>query len=211
MRLYDISMEVTPDMVVWPTEAKPVLKQTMRIKDGDAANVSQITMGMHTGTHIDAPYHSIADGSPVSEIPLERFIGIAAVIELPDVDLITADVLEASDIARGVRKLLLKTMNSTLWVQNQEQFNANHIALAPDAASWVVSRDIQLIGIDYLSIQQFRDPTAATHTLLLDARIIILEGLMLSDVAPGTYQLVCFPLKTVCKDGAPVRAVLIQD
>jgi arylformamidase len=179
-----------------------------KIEDGSNANVSRIDMGVHTGTHVDAPYHFILSGKTVENIKLSLLTGRAYVLYLPDVDTITASVLEQSQIPPRTRRVLFKTRNSNYWKNEENQFQTNFVALSADGANYLIRRGVKLVGVDYLSVAPF-DESRPTHEILLSAGVVILEGLDLSGVTQGRYTLYCLPLKLAGSDGAPARAILI--
>ena len=211
MQVWDISVSVSATLPVWPGDPPILLERYMAISAGDVANVSHLACSVHVGTHVDAPIHFVDGSSAVENLPLDILIGPTAVVELLDVDAITADCLEALALPSNMTRLLFKTRNSELWADPRHDFYPDFVALTPDAANWVVRRGIRLLGVDYLSVQRFHDPEPTTHRILLGAGVVIVEGLDLSAVRPGTYQLLCLPLKLVGSDGAPARAVLIKE
>ena len=209
MKIWDVSVPLEPGLPVWPGD-KPVACERYRsIAAGDASNDSRLSCSVHSGTHVDAPRHFIDNGKAVDELSLEVLMGRAWLAHLPDVAVITAEHLETLAIPADTRRLLLKTRNSQRWSDPHHAFAADFVALDADAARWVVDRGIQLIGIDYLSIQRFDDPTPRTHQTLLAAGVIIVEGLNLASVETGRYHLICLPLKLTGSDGAPARVVLM--
>lgn len=175
---------------------------------GDGANVSTLAFGSHTGTHVDAAKHFFDEGQPVDEIPLERLIGPAIVIAFPDD---TRAVSEA-DLRRhdlgGHTRVLIRTRNSALLARRE--FVPDYTYLTPDGADYLVGLGVQLVGVDYLSVEQFHSGHHRTHRALLGHRVVIVEGLNLAAVPEGTYDLVCLPLRLAGLDGAPARAVLIE-
>ena len=185
------------------------LAQTQSIAAGGSANVSLLIADVHVGTHVDAPLHFIEGGAAVETLPLDNLMGAAWVAHLPGVDAVTAADLEQAGIPSGTRRLLLRTDNSDLWAQ-EAQFRPDFVALTLDAARWVVERGIRLIGNDYLSVQRFHDGPE-THQVLLNAGVILLEGINLASVVPGEWELICLPLRLVGADGAPARAVLRRE
>jgi len=206
--LIDISVPLDEDLPTWPGSPGFDLKPLQRMEEGAVANVSCLTCDVHTGTHIDAPRHFVADGKTVEQLSLDLLVGPAVVVRIPDeVDTITADDLEALEIPEGTERLLLRTRNSELWASHAGSFQQDYVALVPDAAQWVVNHDIQCLGVDYLSVQHYND-SPETHQILLQAEVVIVEGLNLSGVAPGRYELICMPLKLAGSDGAPARAGL---
>ncbi len=210
MKIFDISLSIAPNLPVWPGDPEVVFSQTMSLEAGDVANVSHISCCVHTGTHVDAPCHFINGGATVDQLPLDVLIGPAYVGNLPDVVEVSPADLEQMKIPHHMLRLLLRTRNSELWAHGTTEFIPDYVALTPQAAEWVVDRGIRLVGVDYLSVQRFRDPEPTTHRTLLAAGVIILEGLNLSNVPAGLYQLICLPLKLVGSDGAPARAVLLE-
>jgi arylformamidase len=208
-KIYDISLTVTPGLPVWPGDPPVMLQRVSKMEEGKHNNVSQLALSAHAGTHVDAPYHFIADGDTIEQLPVEVLVGPAEVIELPgDCALITADVLQQAGISDGTQRLLLKTRNSRYWTQPGLPFQTDFVAVSPDGAEYLVARGIRLIGIDYFSIAPFGD-SVPTHRVLLGAKLVILEGADLSQVPAGQYELYCLPLKLGGSDGAPARAILI--
>lgn len=206
--LIDVSVRLHTDMPVWPGSAGIRVSRTMRIADGDAANVTRLDMDVHCGTHLEAPLHFLADGIPLEQMPLDTFLGSAEVVDVGAADSVTPTDLEAAEIPDGTERLLLKTRNSTLWTSSEPAFQRDYVAITTDAAAWLVDRGIRLVGIDYLSIQRYEDGPE-THRILMRGGVAILEGLDLARVTPGSFTLVCFPLKVAHAEAAPVRAVLI--
>jgi len=209
MHIYDISLTISPELPVWPGDPSVELKQVTFIPKGDSCNISHVAMSVHTGTHVDAPYHFLNDGKTVETLPLEALVGPAYVIQIPDaVDRLTAGVLTQAEIPDDAERILFKTRNSAFWGR-ERTFQEGFVAITADGAEWLVERDLRLIGMDYLSVAPFGDATA-THQTLLRRGIVLLEGVNLSEVRPGRYDLYCLPLKLSKSDGAPARAVLIR-
>ena len=211
MRFLDISLPVSPDLPVWPGDPAIVLERYRNISEGNDSNDSRLSCSVHTGTHVDAPAHFVKDGQTVEQLALDILIGQALVVDLPDINVITPDVLEKRNIPFETKRLLFKTKNSALWAQPRLQFNPDYVALSAEAAGWIVQKGIQLVGIDYLSVQKFDDAKPDTHSILLGADIIIVEGLNLQNIKPGSYELICLPLKLAGSDGAPARVILIEN
>lgn len=161
-------------------------------------------MGSHTGTHVDAPYHFLEDGAALDRVPLHRFVGPARVVAI-DAPMIGARELRRAPIA-GARKILLKTRNRGLL--RRRKFHPGYVALRPDGAAYLLERGVDLVGIDYLSIEPYDSPGFPTHRLLLGHGALIVEGLDLARVRPGDYELLCFPLRLHRGDGAPARVAL---
>lgn len=208
MKIYDISLTITPELPTWPGDAKIQIQQTRSIAEGAIANVTHISMGAHTGTHVDAPDHFLGNGKGVDQIPLELLIGPATVFQLPDGETITAEMLREADIPSQARRLLFKTRNSAYWARGETEFQRGFMALNAEAAKYLVQRGVEVVGIDYLSVAPF-DAPVPTHKILLQAEVLVIEGLNLSEVPPGDYVLHCLPLKIAGADGAPARAVLV--
>jgi len=210
MKTYDITLTINPSMPVWPGDPSVQLERVSKIEEGANANVSHVALGAHTGTHVDAPYHFLGT-SPITvdKLPLNILTGRIFVLHLPDhVDLITASLLEKVEIPQHSRRLLFRTRNSHLWENPNHKFQTDFVALDPSAAQFLVDRGIRLVGIDYLSIAPFKK-SRPTHEILLNAGIVILEGVNLSEVPGGRYTLYCLPLKLGGADGAPARAILV--
>ena len=211
MKFYDITLTIRPSMPVWPGDPKVILDRISKIEEGANANVSKISMSVHTGTHMDAPFHFLKEGKSVDTIPLEILIGPAQVIQVPDgVEAITAGVLEKAAIGEGIERLLIKTRNSAYWTNPDHAFQTGFLAVEADGAAYLVKRGVKLVGIDYLSIAPYKK-SRPTHETLLKAGMVILEGVDLSAVPAGFYQLICLPLKLGGSDGSPARAVLIEE
>jgi len=210
MKVYDITVSIHSDMPVWPGNSRVSIERVSKIEAGANANVSHLSMGAHTGTHVDAPYHFIPEGVTLDQVPLSYFVGPVVVVEIPDVDRITAADLEQAEIPPHTQKVLFKTRNSDIWARRENRFQEGFVALSPDAAQYLVDRDVHLVGIDYLSIAPFKE-SRPTHEILLGAGIAILEGVDLSAVPPGSYSLFCLPLKLWGAEGAPARAILVNE
>jgi arylformamidase len=208
MRTYDITLTITPQSIVWPGDAPVSIKRTSSIASGDNSNVSEVTMSCHTGTHVDAPDHFLNNGITVEDLSLDLLVGRAYVLHLPDVDLITASILMDAEIPPRTRRLLFKTRNSELWTNGKTEFHTDFVGLSVDAAELLVDRNVRLVGIDYLSIAPYKMGTPV-HKILLDAGVVVIEGLDLSKVSQGRYTLHCLPLKLGGVDGAPARCILV--
>ena len=206
-RIYDISVPIRSGGLVYPGNPEIDITLQQAVAKGAGANVSSIKFGSHTGTHADAARHFFDDGQTVDKIPLERLIGPALLISFADdVRAVGAAELRAHDL-RGETRILLRTRNSALLSKND--FVNDYTYLAPDGAQYLVDNGVYLVGIDYLSIEQFHSGHHKTHLILLGKSVVILEGLDLSAPPPGKYELICLPLRIEGCDGAPARAVLI--
>jgi arylformamidase len=208
MRTYDITLTISPKLPTWPGDPGVDLERVEKIEAGSNANVSRIDMGVHTGTHVDAPYHFLQDGSTVDQLDLSMLAGRAYVLHLPEVDLITAAVLDAAQIPPRTRRVLFKTRNSDYWANDDLGFQEDFVGLSKDGAEYLVQRGVKLVGMDYLSIAPYKQ-SRPTHEVLLSAGVVIVEGLDLREVSQGRYTIYCLPLKLADSDGAPARAILI--
>ncbi len=207
-RIIDISVPISTGGLVYPGNPEIAVTPQQAISQGAGANVSSIVFGSHTGTHVDAAKHFFDGGQTVDLLPLDRLIGRATVVEFADdVMQIGAKELDGQPLD-GARRVLLKTRNSALL--EQPGFSRNYTFLAPDGAELLADKGVELVGIDYLSIEQFRSGHHRTHRTLLEREIVIVEGLQLGGVAPGVYDFICLPLKIAGIDGAPARAVLME-
>lgn len=209
MTIYDITLTITPTLPVWPGDPPVRLTQPSHLERGDICTITRLDMGAHTGTHLDAPAHFIRGGATAESLSLDVLIGPALVVDARGRGHVTANVLETLAIPPGVQRLLLHTDNSAIWQRGEMAFVEQFTAIAADGAQWLVDHGIRLVGIDYLSVGSF-DDGIPTHQILLDAGVIAVEGLNLSAIEPGDYQLICLPIKLGGSDGAPCRAVLIE-
>ncbi len=210
MKIYDVTLPVHPGMVVWPGDAGVRLMPTSRIAEGAEVNLSKLVLSSHSGTHVDAPYHFAAGGATVEQLPLPALVGPAVVAHLPQAAAISAADLEALRLPPQTRRVLFRTRNSALWAAGEAAFRSDYAALTPDAAGWLAGRGVWLVGVDYLSVEGYESPGYPVHRALLGAGVVLVEGLNLSDVPAGAYELYCLPLKLVGADGAPARVILIQ-
>lgn len=210
MTIYDISLAISPSLPVWPGDPSVELKLVASMDNGDPYNASRLSLSVHTGTHVDAPHHFLNDHHSVDALPLEVLTGPCYVTQLPDdVDEINAEVLERMSFGEGTTRLLFGTRNSKIWAKGENRFQEDFVAISEDGAEWLVANGIQLVGVDYLSVAPFSDGVP-THTILLKAGVVIVEGLNLSQVSRGFYDLYCLPLKLSGADGAPARAILVS-
>ena len=208
-KIYDISLTISPAMPVWPGDPPVRMTQTESMDSGAEYNLTRLDISAHTGTHVDAPHHFLNDGRTVENLSLDLLTGPCYLVQLPDdVDEISAEVLERISLPDGMLRILFGTRNSKLWAQGQNQFQEDFVAISEDGAEWLVARGVKLIGVDYLSVAPYSD-SVPTHQVLLRAGVIVLEGLDLSQVPRGFYDLYCLPLKLAGADGAPARAILV--
>jgi arylformamidase len=205
--IYDVSVPITNTMPVWPS-GPPVrlLPKPHLSQDGTyTINETIIEMGSHIGTHIDAPYHFVAGGKKLNEIPLEILVGKATVFEIPKVRSI--GIQQLKDLKwDGTERVLFKTENSNHWQDGR--FYENYVYLETEGAEFLVGQGIRLVGIDYLSIEKYKPQRHVTHFALLSKNVVVLEGLNLSGVPAGNYTLHALPLNLQDTDGGPARVIL---
>jgi arylformamidase len=201
--LIDVSIPLREGMPIYRDNPGFEIHLDSAIADGATANVSKVTMGAHTGTHVDGQRHFFDDGAGTDALPLEPMLGPALVVELPDVGRGPIDEasLRGAEVPEGTERLLLKTPNSALW--NQDEFTHDFARLDGSGAAYALEMGVRLIGIDYLSIGD-----ADAHHALLGAGVVALEGLDLREVDAGPYELICLPIRLVGSDGAPARVLL---
>ncbi len=208
MKIYDITVPITDTMPVWPDDPPVRLELTKSIRQGDVCNLTSLTMCVHSGTHIDAPLHFIDQGRAVDAIPLELLNGPCRVIETDASPTIEKGHVENFDL-KGCERILFKTGNSEFWKNDVTSFKEDFVALGLSAAEYLAGKGVVLVGIDYLSIESFHAADGnPVHKTLLKNNIVILEGLDLSAVPAGEYELMCLPMKLAGVEGAPVRALL---
>ncbi len=210
MKIIDISVPVSSTLPVYAGDPPATIMRVADFAKGDQMTLSSIAMGVHTGTHMDAPLHFIPGGKTIEQLDLNVLVGPARVVELLGVEReISANDLEAANLPAGTQRILFKTRNSALWAE--PGFEENFVGIGADAAQWLVEHAVRLVAIDYLSVEIFGSRDFPTHQILLGAGIIAVEGVDLRNVAPGAYQLICLPIKLQGAEGAPARAVLIQE
>jgi arylformamidase len=208
--LIDISLGIASDMLVWPGDPSADVIPRSQMAKGDPANVSELRIGTHTGTHVDPPVHLIEGANGIDRVPPDILVGPAAVAHLPDADgpLGSAE-LDAIGLPDGTLRLLLRTSNSELWRRPRPiEFPDTYACVSVDGARWVIERGIRLVGVDFLSVEQKGAEGHPVHKELLGNGVVIVEGLDLGGVAAGTYTLMCLPLKIIDGDGGPARALL---
>lgn len=210
MKIYDITLPMTPDLIVWPGDPPLQFTRPYDLTQGDICTVTRLSLSVHTGTHLDAPAHFIRGGAGVETLALSTLIGPALLVEAMTATALTADGLAALPIPPGTERLLIKTQNAARWTAGETNFYEEYVAVTADGARWLVAHGVKLIGVDYLSVAPFAE-LVEPHEILLAAGIIPVEGLKLDGVPPGWYQLVCLPLLIPGSDGAPCRVVLWGD
>ena len=206
--IIDLSPPVSPDLPVWPGDPSVRVTRVASLAAGDGFNLTELALSAHTGTHVDAPAHYLPGGAGADVLPLEALVGPARVVETGDAAIITAELLAGLAIPAETQRLLFRTRNSARGLILSPDFHTDFAAISADGAQWLVDRGVKLVGMDYYSVAPY-DDLARTHQILLQAGVVIVEGLNLTDVAPGGYQFVCLPLKLKDADGAPARAILI--
>jgi arylformamidase len=207
MRTIDISMTLNEGMPVWPGSPGVKAERFLNLDQGDQVNATLLALDVHCGTHVDAPLHFLAAGADSNQILPERLIGEAFVLDTGEATAVSAEVLAQAGIPAGTTRLLLKTSNSSRSELLDGPFRSDYCALDPSAADWLVANGIDLVGIDYLSIQLFDDPPDV-HTTLLGAGVVILEGLRLQHAPEGACELICLSLLVDGSEAAPARAVI---
>ncbi len=202
MKIYDISVAISEALPTWPGDPELSIRLASSMAEGDESNVTQLCLGAHAGTHIDAPFHFAPDGIGVDALPLEVLIGPCRVFDLTgEWEHLGRNALARCDF-QGVSRALFKTINSNLWDQEEGLFQKTFIGLLPEGAAFLVDRGVRLAGIDYLSIEPFRSPGHPTHHILLRNGVVVLEGLNLKEVPAGDYELIALPIKVKGADGA---------
>jgi arylformamidase len=213
LRIYDVTVPIKENMPVWPGQPRVEIEPLSCIDRGDQANESRLNLGSHTGTHVDAPYHFVEQGLTVDKLPLDLLVGPAFVAEVDGLDGNRIDVYDLASLhfPRDTTRLLIKTSNSQFWEDGLIEFEREYVHLDPKTAKWLVGRGIHLLGIDYLSVEAYGERDFRVHHTLLEAGVVIVEGLNLSRVPAGPCQLLCLPLKVEGIDGAPARVVVVRD
>ena len=207
MKLIDVTVPLDSSVPVYPGNTPFSIEPTKRIARGDSSNVSTLHMSAHAGTHVDAPRHFFDEAAGADALPLELLFGRTRVIEIPGRRSIGPEELAATDLSEDIR-LLIKTHNSRLW--GSGEFHADYIGVTEAGARYLVDRGVKVLGVDYLSVEEFRKPGAPAHHVLLGGGTIVIEGLNLREVEPGSYDMFCLPLRIVGADGAPARVILRQ-
>ena len=205
MKLIDVTLPLDANLPTYPGNTPFILEAIKRIARGDNANLSTLHMSAHAGTHVDAPRHFFDDGAGVDALPLELMLGRTRVVEISASTEIGAAELAGVDLADDVR-ILFKTRNSRLW--NSSDFHEDYVGVTASGAEHLIARGIKVVGVDYLSVEQFKKPGAPAHHVLLGGGAIVIEGLNLQEVEAGIYDMVCLPLRVVGADGAPARVLL---
>jgi arylformamidase len=203
----DVSVTLKSGMLHWPGDPPVVIERVRDMDRGDTVNLSRITMGAHSGTHVDAPVHFLKGAPGIDRLPLHPLVGKARVIGITANESIREKDLAGQNIEKGER-ILLRTRNSLKQILRKDAFDEEFIFLEEDAALFLAARGILALGVDYLSVGGYRKNGSAVHRILLGAGIFIIEGLDLAGVLPGRYEMFCLPLKILDADGAPARTIL---
>lgn len=213
MKIYDISVPITPAIPVWPGDPPVDIQQVADITAGESANISRINMGVHCGTHIDAPRHFINGAKTVGEIPLDKLIGKVYVMEIDHKEEVISDIVlrqhPKHDMLEKASKVIFRTRNSVLWHESPTTFRKDYVGINTAGAVYLSQLHLDLIGIDYLSVAPY-DDTLQPHQILLAGETVLLEGLNLSGVSSGEYDLFCLPLNLPQCEGSPARVVLVD-
>jgi arylformamidase len=211
-RITDISLPIGLDLLTWPGDPSVEVLPRLRMSEGDSANVSELRMGTHTGTHVDPPIHMIDGAAGIDDVPLEPLYGPAFIADARGLHgPLGEGELEGLGIPPGTDRVLIKSDNSDLWRRLPATFPDEYVCLSPEGARWVVRQGIRLIGVDFLSVEQRGAKGHPAHVELLGNGVVIAEGLNLGEIEPGAGNLAIFPLRIVGGDGAPARAVLLED
>lgn len=210
MKIYDVSVPLSGSTPTYPGDPGINIEEWLALAKGDNANVSLMHFGVHSGTHVDAPAHFIEGGSKVGSLSLDSLIGEAEVVEVAEEIRVIDAGFVAANCLHGSHKILFKTRNSDFWNSPQDGFREDYTYIHSGAAKLLVEAGIRLVGIDYLSVEQFQSEKFETHLVLLSNGVVILEGLDLRAVSSGRYEMICLPLKIEggSGDGAPARVVL---
>lgn len=208
MKFHDVSVLISEDMPVWPGDPGISMTLASSLDQGNDANVTRLAMGVHTGTHIDAPFHFEANGKSIEQLQIDTLIGSCKVFELPEIKGgIGPNDIEKFDI-EGETRILFKTKNSIWWKTDERKFQKDFVYITEEGAKLLISLGVKLVGIDYLSVESFGSSDYATHHLFLRNQVVIIEGLNLSDISPGEYELIALPLRLKGADGSPARVIL---
>ncbi len=212
MKVHDVSLVMRAGMPTWPGEDGPKVSPLRRIARGDSANVSVVSFGNHTGTHVDPPVHFIDGANTVDRLPIDALVGPCRVVGYDGGGHVSAAWLDRAGIPATVERIVFRTRNSERWRERDRPFDRDFVALDRTAARWCVDRRLKLVGIDYLSIEPQGPEKEGypTHKTLLGANVVIIEGLDLKDVRPGDYEIACGAIKFEGGDGAPARVFLIE-
>ena len=202
----DVTWEIHPNLPVWPGEERPILSQVSTV-EADGVQSTRLAFGAHTGTHLDAPRHFIAGGATIDEIPLDVLIGPCLLVDHQG----EGPLIEVSDLEKfqwdNVQRVIFRTRSAFFPMEGE--FRRDYVALSLSAAEFLVAKGVRLVGIDYLSVEKFESQSEFTvHKALLEAGVVLIEGLKLKDLAPGHYELVALPLLLKGSEGSPARVLM---
>jgi arylformamidase len=206
-RWIDISLTLKSNMVHWPGDPLFSIERVREMDKGDSVNLSKIMMGAHSGTHVDAPVHFIKGAKGVDQILIDSLIGPARIIEIADADTIKEKELAGHEIKKDER-VLLRTRNSINKILYKDTFTEGFVYMEKGAAEFLVTCGIKTLGVDYLSVGGYKKNGPDVHRVLLNAGILIIEGLDLTEALPGLYDMTCLPMKILDSDGAPARVIV---
>jgi arylformamidase len=208
MKIYDITVPFSTNLPVYPGDPTVQINQVSSLESGDICTVSHLSFSSHTGTHVDPPSHFVAGAMTLDQLPLDVLIGKTRVVDTGEISAIDCTIIQQANLD-GVERILFKTRNSHTWREkNYSKFDENFVYLETEAAKLLVELGIKLVGIDYLSIEKFNFVEPTTHWALLKNNVVIVEGLDLSEVEDGEYELICLPMKIKDGDGGPARVIL---
>lgn len=211
MKIYDITVPISAETPVYAGDPGVEISSFKSIADGSTANVSQISIGVHTATHVDAPNHFIDGAKRIHEIAPEKLVGPCRVVEVPE-DVVAIGPEHVGDLG-GMTRILFKSRNSAFWNTPEDGFRTDFTYITTETARLLVDRGVVLVGIDYLSIEKSGSPGHPVHVTLLENEVVILEGIDLREVSPGDYGMICMPLKYIGGggDGSPARTMLWEN
>lgn len=204
-KIIDVTVPLSAGVPTFPGDPPFRMDFVRRIADGEPYNSARIEMSVHAGTHVDAPYHLLADGATVEQLPMDILMGKVRVVEFAVRERVDRADLEALDLRDDIRLFFKTRMSGQL---RSPRFQEDFVHVTPEAATHLVNSGIKLLGVDYLSVDAFGSGDLATHLVLLGAGVVIVEGLDLSEVEPGEYDMTCLPLRLLGADGAPARVIL---
>ena len=208
MKFYDVTVPISDSVPIYEGDPPAAVSTESSMARGDAANVTSLCFGAHTGTHVDAPNHFIEGTRRVEDLEIEKMIGPCSVVEIAN----EVEAIEPAHLPQlnGAKRLLFKTRNSAFWNTPEDGFRTDFTYITPEAAQVLADAGVELVGIDYLSVEKFGSTDFATHKILLEKEVVLLEGVDLREVPPGDYELICLPLKYIGStgDGAPARTIL---
>ncbi len=207
-KIFDVTVAISAETPIYKTDPGVEFGQHRAIVNGDSANVSKISFGVHTATHVDAPNHFIDGAKRVHQLDPQKLVGPARVIAVPE-DVVAIEPEHIGDLT-GVERVLFKTRNSAFWNTPELGFRTDYAYLTPETATLLVDNGIVLVAVDYLSIEKSGSPGHPVHMTLLEKEVVIVEGVDLREVPPGDYELICMPLKYdgATGDGSPARTFL---